>query len=117
MPPENNTTNANADPIAETEIVRVPDFKSYYTNFVQAGLSPFDISLEIGEAEGYNPQTNKWLVLIKAKITMAPNEAKLVVAILANAVRNFESQYGQIPSSRSIADAEADGMSYKTEGE
>ncbi|MGA9647560.1 MAG: DUF3467 domain-containing protein [Candidatus Korobacteraceae bacterium] len=96
MPPEENANNVTAVPTPEMEVIRAADYKTIYTNHVQGGVTPFDISLEIGEAGGYNKHTNKWTVDLKAKVTMSPTEAKVVLAILAGTIKSFEEQFGPI---------------------
>ena len=123
MPPDSiDTDNAQATvPVSnETEYIKAADYKTYYTNFVQGGLTPFDISLEIGEASGLNPATNKWVVDVKAKITMSPSEAKVVLAILAGTINQYESQFGtvNIPTVVAAAQAaQAEAKKAKTEGD
>ena len=82
--------------VLETQITKDPNFQSYYTNFVQAGFTPFDISLLIGEAAGIDPATNKFMAELKAKITMSPTEAKVVLNIMLNTIRAYEAQFGKI---------------------
>jgi hypothetical protein len=71
-----------------------PDFKLIYTNYVQAGYTPLDVMLMVGETTGLNE--GKVVVQHKARITMSPTEAKIVARILANTVKLFEKQFGEI---------------------
>jgi hypothetical protein len=71
-----------------------PDFKLIYTNYVQAGFTPLDVALMVGETTGLNE--GKVVVQHKARITMSPTEAKIVARILANTVKLFEKQFGEI---------------------
>ena len=82
--------------VLETQITKDPNFQSYYTNFVQAGFTPFDISLLIGEAAGIDPATNKFMAELKAKITMSPTEAKVVLKIMLDTINAYEAQFGKI---------------------
>src|SRR5271166_3227985 len=119
MSPENADTRsaqATAPVVSETEYVRAADFKTYYTNHVQAGLTPFDISLEIGEASGLNRESNKWVVDVKAKITMSPSEAKVVLLILSGTIKTFEDQFGTIVIPSAVGVGQSEAGTAKTEG-
>ena len=92
----------NHQPVAVTAssaqlpvFIQAPDFKTIYTNFVNAGLSPLDIILMVGEAIGPGPD-GKPAILQRAKIIMTPVEAKIVCAILEDAVARYEKQFGKI---------------------
>ncbi len=72
-----------------------PDFKSIYSNFVQSGFTAFDIYLSFGETVGGTPD-GTLPVEMKARVSMAPLEAKLVTLILASSVQKYEAQFGKI---------------------
>jgi hypothetical protein len=85
----------NRNPMQDASFVFAPDFKSVYTNFVQGQFSPFDMSFMIGEALGPGPD-GKQMIQQKVRITMAPMEAKIFLMIIANAVQNYEAQFGKL---------------------
>lgn len=72
-----------------------PDFRTVYTNFVNAGFSPFDVTLMLGEVMGPGAD-GKQIVLQRIKVLMAAPEAKVVSMILADAVARYEKQFGII---------------------
>jgi hypothetical protein len=74
---------------------RSPDFKTLYVNFVQSGMTAFDVSLIVGENHGVD-EKGEGVIELKAKLTMTPLEAKLVAAILADSVKRHEKQFGEI---------------------
>ena len=74
---------------------RVPDFKSFYANFVQTSVTPFDISMQIGETAGVDHE-GKFVVELKARISMSPLEAKIVINLLVTAIMQYEAQFGKI---------------------
>lgn len=85
------------------------DFKTIYTNFVNANYSPFDIVLMLGELMGPAPD-GKQVVLQRAKVVMSPVEAKIVAAILNGAVSKFEKRFGRLVISRELMPREVEGV-------
>jgi hypothetical protein len=85
------TVEANLPP----KMVPTEDYKSIYANFVVAAYSPFDIALMIGEAVGGDEQ-GRQIVHQKVRVTMAPAEAKVVMFLLANTLKSFEEQFGEV---------------------
>ena len=81
--------------IPPPSLITDADFKSIYTNFVLAQYTPFDVSLTIGEAVGPDSE-GRQVVHQKARITMAAPEAKIVMLILANTLKVYEQQFGEI---------------------
>ena len=70
-----------------------PDYKTIYTNFVEAGYGPFDISLAFNESvlDGDN-----FMVTRLARVIMTPAEAVAVIDILKNVINNYEQTWGKI---------------------
>ncbi|HEX9120811.1 MAG TPA: DUF3467 domain-containing protein [Terriglobales bacterium] len=77
------------------KMLRSPEFRTVYTNFVQAGYTPFDVSLLIGESIGPDAKGNA-VVEFKSRITMSPAEAKVVHKILGDLIMAYEKQFGAI---------------------
>jgi len=84
-------STTNAEPI----LAQAPDFKTIYTNFVNAAYSPLDVMLNIGETAGQTPE-GRPLIIHRAKIIMTPAEAKIIAAIMNDLVARFEKQFGKI---------------------
>ncbi|MGB8013631.1 MAG: DUF3467 domain-containing protein [Terriglobales bacterium] len=80
----------------EIEFTFSPDFKMFYVNHIQASFSPFDITFSMGEAIGAG-SSGKFTIQNKARVTMAPLEAKIFLKILAGTIANFEKAIGPIP--------------------
>lgn len=76
--------------------VLAPDYKSMYINFVQAGYTPFDIGLLVGESAGYTVDGGKHFVEFKAKLVMTPLEAKVLAKIIGRTLEAYEKQFGVI---------------------
>jgi|ERR1700733_3520584 hypothetical protein len=76
-------------------IHKADDYKSIYVNWVQSSLTPFDISLIIGEALAIGPSI--FDVEHKARIIFNPAEAKVVAGMLAQSVELYEKQFGPVP--------------------
>jgi hypothetical protein len=85
-------TNKKSPP--QPQIYNAADFKSIYVNFVQTAASPTDISIGIGETSP--TQTGATNLEMKARIVMAPLQAKIMAAMLVQAIQQFEKQYGEI---------------------
>jgi hypothetical protein len=86
------TNNTKSRP--ESQIRNAADFKSIYTNFAQTAASPADISLGVGEAM----PTPAGIVEVemKVRLVMAPMQAKIMLAMLFNVIRQYEGQFGSI---------------------
>lgn len=73
---------------------KAADFKSLYVNWVQTSITPFDISLVVGEAVPVDQTT--FDVEQKARINFHPIEAKVIAVMLAQALENYETQFGEV---------------------
>jgi hypothetical protein len=80
--------------VSEPSVHNAPDFKSVYVNFVQTAASPTDISIGVGEASP--TQTGIADLEMKARLVMAPLQAKIMVAMLIQAIQQYEKQFGEI---------------------
>jgi hypothetical protein len=70
------------------------DFNSLYVNFMQTAASPMDISIGVGETSP--TETGVVDVEMKARLVMAPLQAKVMVTMLVHAIKQFEAQFGEI---------------------
>jgi hypothetical protein len=98
--PATDPKNAPIAPGAPVAVA-APDFKTIYTNFVNAAFSPLDIFFTLGEAIGPGPD-GRPVILQRAKIIMSPKEAKIVAAILMKAVADYEKKFGKIVVEREL---------------
>jgi hypothetical protein len=76
------------------QIRNAADFKSIYVNFAQTAASPADISLGVGET--MPTQTGITDVEIKARLVMAPVQAKIMLGMLYQVIQQYEQQFGKI---------------------
>jgi Protein of unknown function (DUF3467) len=76
------------------QIRKAADFRSIYTNWVQASHTPFDISLTLGEAVSVD--ANQFEVEQSARVVFSPLEAKIALVMLAGTIKAFESSFGTI---------------------
>lgn len=83
-----------APPKPTTEFIKSPNFRSIYTNWIQAQFSPHDFSFLLGEAFQPNPETIE--VQHTGRVIMGPLEAKLLMFILGKLVSSYEQQFGLI---------------------
>ena len=92
--------NTRKKPDAEANLhvpkfVRASDYKTIYTNFVQFGITAFDISFLLGDTAGVNEEDG-FVVDLKARVVMTPSEAKLAFMFLGNTLREYEKKFGPI---------------------
>jgi len=85
--------NLKQKPPLKQEIRKSPNFGSIYANWIQAQFSANELSLLIGEAF---PTDGILEVEQKARIVIAPIQAKVLTAILAKVVMTYEKQNGKI---------------------
>jgi Protein of unknown function (DUF3467) len=86
--------------------VRSNQFEIVYANFGQCGYTPWDIRItfsDVSEAEVDVPA----IVDLKT-ITLPPQVAKALVAVLLQNVRNYESDFGPIKLPPHLADKQAE---------
>jgi hypothetical protein len=93
--------------VTDRKFIRTDDFRTIYTNFVQAAFTPYDVSLVLGESEIND--SGQLIVEQSARVVMSPAEAQAVVGILANAIMAYEQTWGKIVSPKM--------QEQKTEGE
>jgi Protein of unknown function (DUF3467) len=104
--PKTRKNKSNPEPLAQAapatppvqvqpNFIMAPDFKTIYTNFVNAAFSPLDIFFVVGEAVGTDPE-GKPIVVQRGKVIMSPMEAKIVAAIMVHTVAQYEKQFGKI---------------------
>jgi hypothetical protein len=79
---------------ADTRLHKAPDFKSLYVNWMQGSLSPFELTLAVGQARPTSPTS--FDVEHQANILMTPLEGKVAVAMLTNLILAFERQFGEV---------------------
>ena len=95
MPTKDKTHNGETNPQpSETKMVQAPDFKLLYVNHIQASFTPFDISFLMSEALG--AEEGKFLIQMKARVTMSPVEAKVFQKIISDTIKNFEKTIGPV---------------------
>jgi hypothetical protein len=89
---EKNASEANLHP---PNFVKASDYKTIYTNFVQFGVTAFDISFLLGETAGVN-EDDGFVVDLKARAVMSPAEAKVVWIFLGSTIQQYEKKFGPI---------------------
>lgn len=73
--------------------VDAPDFKTIYTNFVESGYGPFDISLLLSQSV---VSSNDIVLTHLARVMMSPAEAQILIGILQETLKNYEQTWGKI---------------------
>ena len=90
MSAKTNTKKSSPQP----PIRNAADFKSIYVNFAQTAAGPTDISLGVGEAGP--TQAGIVEVEMKARLVMAPLQAKIMLMMLVQVIQQYEKQFGKI---------------------
>jgi hypothetical protein len=93
-------TNKKSSP--QPQIRNAADFKSMYVNFVQTAASAMDISIGVGE--GLPSNTGIIDIEMKARLVMVPLQAKVLVGMIAQAIRQYEEQFGEIAIPSALSD-------------
>lgn len=94
--------NAPVSEIREIELPRIrgEHFQLIYSNWVQAGRTPWDIALVFGQVQEVEP--NKTAISEVATIVMTPQLAKALIATLATTIKDYERDNGEIPIPSSL---------------
>jgi hypothetical protein len=72
------------------------DFRTFYTNFIQASNSPFDISLMLMDNTGFADESGKYVVERQARVVMTPAEAQNLIKIVSSIIESYEKTWGPI---------------------
>jgi hypothetical protein len=86
-----------------------PAYISLYSNNAAYSVNVFDVTLTFGEVEEYNHERNEITVEQKAKILMAPAQAKLLRDALVKAIDDYEVKFGAIFDVNAIQQAQNEG--------
>jgi hypothetical protein len=62
---------------------------------MQVGFSPFDLSFLLGETMGVD-ESGQLIIEYRTRVTMSPAETKIAFALIGNALKNYEKQFGEI---------------------
>jgi hypothetical protein len=85
----------------QPQIRNAADFRTIYVNFAQTAASPMDISLGVGEAGPTNTGTVE--VEMKARLVMAPVQAKVMLGMFFQVIQQYEKQFGKIAIPDAVA--------------
>jgi hypothetical protein len=70
------------------------EFPTYYANIMQMGLTPFDISVTLGEVFTASPA--EVLSTPRVKIILSPEQTSNLIQMLTAALQAYQSQYGHL---------------------
>ena len=87
---EATVSSSNLGPITR----RGPEFRTIYSNNSGFSINPFDFAFTLNEVT----QNEKGEIFVdqKARVVMSPLHAKVFTIVLAQNLKNFESQFGEI---------------------
>jgi hypothetical protein len=78
----------------EPRLHNAADFKSIYVNFVQTAANVTDISIMAGEASP--SETGVPEIEMKVRLVVAPIQAKVMLGMLLEVIRQYEEKFGKI---------------------
>ena len=78
----------------KANIHKAVDFKSIYVNYIQTASSASDISIGIGETSP--TPTGIVDVEMKARLVVAPLQAKIMLGMLFQVIQQYENKFGVI---------------------
>jgi uncharacterized protein DUF3467 len=88
------SAKANKKSSPQPQIRNAADFRTIYVNFAQTAANVMDISLGVGEAGP--TQAGVAEVEMKARLVMAPLQAKIMLGMLFQVIQQYETQFGKI---------------------
>lgn len=100
-----------------TQVVQRIEWKdeqipSIYANVMAIGITPFDISILLGEVEGASESVVK--AKPKVKVIVAPEQASVLMQMIAQGLKTFVDGNGQL---RPIGKQQLDSRNFKLENQ
>lgn len=95
------------------------DFKSIYANWIQTSFGPFDISMVFGDVQ---VSEATFEIEKRIRVQLHPAEIKILLAMLAGVIQNYENHFGKIILPANVSDeygakeSEEDAAEKTTEG-
>jgi hypothetical protein len=74
---------------------KADDYRTVYSNNVAFAVSAFDVSLIFGEIAGVEADALE--VIQRVRITMSPQQAKVLAKVLVENLKAYEEKIGVIP--------------------
>ena len=78
----------------EAKLNKAPDYKAVYSNHTVFGLTALDFSITFGEVLEASPESIS--VEQRVRVTMSPQEAKVVAYLLFENINRYEAMFGKI---------------------
>lgn len=91
-----NSTSSDPVNLKGVSYIDGPGYYSFYVNNVAFGVNPLDFVLIFGEIVDVRMPEQEAIVERRARVTMAPAQAKALGRILETMVKTYESQNGPI---------------------
>lgn len=102
MPEENIDIDATVETSAVRphgfKNIRVPDFKTIYTNNAAFGATVFDLSITFGEISDVDESGPEPVAIVNqfARVVMSPIHAKILSYVFQKQVEAYEKRFGPI---------------------
>jgi len=100
MPRKKRSAPSAPKVVPNIQPCKATDFRTLYVNWMQGSFSPFDITLAVGQTRPTGPSSFE--IEHQANILFNPLEAKVAVVMLANLIRVFESNFGEVKIPRGM---------------
>jgi len=89
-----STKNQNAAPVVQRIEWKEEQIPSIYANVMAVGITPFDISILLGEVESASTSVVK--ARPKVKIIVSPEQASLLMQTIAQGLAKFQEGNGPL---------------------
>lgn len=87
-------TKKSASNVPHVKIQKSEDFQTFYINWVQMGVTPWEISLVAGQA--FAAGADNLEAEQKARLVFSPLQGKIILAMLEQTLQSYETQFGEV---------------------
>jgi hypothetical protein len=102
--------NKNTAPVVQKIQWKEEQFPSFYANVIAVGITPFDISIQLGEVEDVSATVVR--AKPRAKVILSPEQASLLMQTIAQGLKKFVEANGQL---RPVGKQQLDPKSFRVE--
>jgi len=107
-----STENQNAAPAVQRIEWKEEQFPSIYANVMAVGITPFDISILLGEVEGASASVVK--AKPRVRVIVSPEQASLLMQTIAQGLAKFVEGNGPL---RPVGKQQLDATNFKFEAQ
>jgi hypothetical protein len=92
------TAARTAQTTPKIEFIRVPDYQNIYTNNIQIAVSPFDVRMDIGDAQ--QDDTGIVKVTQKLQLVMSAEHARALLRVLDELLKKTGAAKADAPQDK-----------------